>query len=290
MRTNGGDADAAQERNEEGHTRRGDRPVRSRATCEDGAVPHGDRDRAGAAPEEEVIRGCLVAEPVHPGPANRFACECHGPARARLRQGVRAHEHTPKGLRPAVEGMMRDRFLDGLARLLERRYPGSDGATYEDVVAESVARLLGVGDRRVVDDPRAYITTIAINEMRRVLKRAARDVVLDFGSEDRDDEDEWTPDRDPDERPTNSDAVGRLVFEYVKSLVNSWESRRLQATTLLVLEGAFIGEALSSEEMAERLGDILGEDVLPATARKWRQRGLDRLKAQLTSEGFEHLD
>lgn len=158
------------------------------------------------------------------------------------------------------------------------------------MVSESVARLLAIGERRDVDNPRAYITTIAINEMRRVLKRAARDVVIDFGAEDRDDEDEWTPDRDRDERPTDSDVVGRLVFDYVKSVVNAWESLKLRATTLLVLEGAFIGEALSSEEMAERLGDILGEDVLPATARKWRQRGLDRLMAQLTSEGFDHLD
>jgi DNA-directed RNA polymerase specialized sigma24 family protein len=190
----------------------------------------------------------------------------------------------------AVEAMMRERFLDGVTRLLERRYPGSDGATYEDVVSESVARLLEIGERRDIGNPRAYITTIAINEMRRVLKRAARDVVLDFGAEDRDDEDEWTPDRDPDERPTDTDAVGRLVFEYTKSLVNAWESRKLRATTLLVLEGAYIGEPLSSEEMAERLGDLLGEDVLPATARKWRQRGLDRLKAQLVSEGFDDLD
>lgn len=185
---------------------------------------------------------------------------------------------------------MRERFLDGLARLLERRYPGSDGATYEDVVSESVVRLLDVGEHRTVDDPRAYITTIAINEMRRVLKRASRDILLDFGAEDRDDEDEWTPQRDPDERPAETDVISRLVFDYVMSLVDGWESRKLRATTRLVLEGAFIGEPLTSKELAERLGDILGEVVSRENVRKLRQRGLDRLIAQLAAEGFEHLN
>jgi DNA-directed RNA polymerase specialized sigma24 family protein len=203
---------------------------------------------------------------------------------------VSAEEQPPEGLGPAVEKMMRERFLDGLTRLLERRYPGSDGATYEDVVFESVARLLEVGGRRSIDDPRAYITTIAINHMRRVLKQAARDVVVDFSAEDRDEEDEWTPPRSAEDVPVESEAVSQLVFDYVKDLVGRWESHKLRATTLLVLEGAYIGEPLSSEEMAGRLADILGEDVLPSTVRKWRQRGLDRLIAQLAEEGFDYSD
>ena len=196
-------------------------------------------------------------------------------------------------LGPAVEDMLRDQFLDGLTRLLERRYPGSNSVVYEDVISESVARLLAAGEHRVVDDPRAYITTIAINEMRKVLKRAAREVIADFGAEDRggdEDEDEWAPPRSADEKPVEAEGVSKLVFEYVKGLVEAWESRNIRTTTLLVLEGAYIGEPLSSDEIAERLGDILGEEVQPATARQWRKRGLDRLVKQLKAEGFERLD
>jgi hypothetical protein len=80
------------------------------------------------------------------------------------------------------------------------------------------------------------------------------------------------------------------VYQHVKATIERWDSRNLRVTTLLVLESAYLGEALSGEELAERLSEILDEDVLEATARQWKKRGLDRLRQQLAAEGYPVQD
>ena len=72
----------------------------------------------------------------------------------------------------------------------------------------------------------------------------------------------------------------------MRRFVEAWESRNVRATTLLVLEAARLQEPLSSVEMAERLEDVLGQDVLPETARQWRKRGIDRLRDHLLAAGL----
>jgi hypothetical protein len=52
---------------------------------------------------------------------------------------------------------------------------------------------------------------------------------------------------------------------------------------VVILEAAKVGEPLSANELAEELEARLGHDVLPSTARQWRKRGLDRLRAELYS-------
>jgi DNA-directed RNA polymerase specialized sigma24 family protein len=192
-------------------------------------------------------------------------------------------------LADVAEDMLRSGFLDGLTRLLESRFPGVREVFHEDAVAESVRKLLEAGERREIDNPRAYITTIALNEMRHQLRRAA----LEQLPQPSDDEDEeaWMDEGQPGNgRPTEDVAVGEAVYEHVKALVERWDSRNLRVTTLVVLESAYLGEALTGEELAERLTEILDEDVLDATARQWKKRGLDRLRQQLAAEGYPVQD
>lgn len=192
---------------------------------------------------------------------------------------------TRSNVADAVEEMVRELFLDGLTRVLERRFPRATNVMYEDAVAEGVAKLLKTGQDRDITNPRGYLTTVAINEMRRALSRAAREVLP--GSSEEDDDAEWYDAGTPaDDRPTEVEAVGGAVYIYVKGLVERRESQKLRATTLLVLEGAYVGEPLTGAELAERLADILGEEVAEDTARQWRKRGLDRLRSELASEGF----
>jgi DNA-directed RNA polymerase specialized sigma24 family protein len=192
-------------------------------------------------------------------------------------------------LADAAEDMLRSGFLDGLTRLLEDRFRGVREVFYEDAVAESVKKLLEAGERREIANPRAYITTIALNEMRHQLRRAALEQ-LPQPSED-DDEDAWMVEGQAgDGRPTEDIAVGQAVYEHVKTMVERWDSRNLRVTTLVVLESAYLGEALAGEELAERLSEIFDEDVLESTARQWKKRGLDRLRHQLVAEGYPVQD
>lgn len=210
--------------------------------------------------------------------------------------GVTTHQDMAdedKATRPRLadiaEDMVRSGFLDGLTRLLDDRFRGVREVFYEDAVAEAVKKLLEAGERREIANPHGYITTIAMNEMRRTLKRAALEQLPETSDEDGDDQ--WmVGDRAAEDRPTEDTVVGEAVYAYVKDLVEHWESRNLRTTTLLVLEGAYLSEVLSGEELAERLREILDEDVLEPTARQWRKRGLDRLRQQLATEGYPLQD
>jgi len=188
-------------------------------------------------------------------------------------------------LAAAAEEMLRDGFLDGLTRLLEGLFPGVREVFYEDAVAESVKKLLEAGERREIANPRGYITAIAKNEMRHLLRKAAREQLPQLSEDD--EGDDWaTGEETENGNPTEDVVVGESVFRYVKAIVKRWNSRNLKATTILVLESAYLGEALSSEELAERLSEILTEAVVAATARQWKKRGLDRLSQQLAAEDY----
>jgi hypothetical protein len=125
--------------------------------------------------------------------------------------------------------------------------------------------------------------------MRHSLRRAALEQ-LPQPQED-DEEDGWMVEgQATDGRPTEEIAVGEAVYQHVKALVERWDSRNLSVATLLVVESAYLGEVLTGEELAERLSEILDEDVLEETARQWKKRGLDRLRQQLAAEGYPVQD
>ncbi|HEV2943999.1 MAG TPA: sigma-70 family RNA polymerase sigma factor [Solirubrobacteraceae bacterium] len=169
------------------------------------------------------------------------------------------------------EELLREHFPDGLVRTLGRTFPGSRQDDCEDATSEAFAKMIRKG--RALENPRGYVTTVAMNEMRRVLVKAAREQL----PESQDEEgkaDAWAD-------PTAEEAIGEAVFRFVRGIVEKWESRNLRLATLVVLEAGKLGEPLSSAELAEELEHQLGDDVSPDTARQWRKRGLDRLREQL---------
>lgn len=169
------------------------------------------------------------------------------------------------------EGMVRDRFPEGLLAVLRKKFPAGQYQDYEDAIARGFEKLIEKG--APLENPRGYVTTVATNAMRGLLARAAREQ-LPTEDDDEPEVDRWAD-------PTADGAMLEAVYAFMRELVEKWESRNLRTATLLVLEAGKLLEPLSSEELAERLEELLEQDVLPDTARQWRKRGLDRLREEL---------
>jgi DNA-directed RNA polymerase specialized sigma24 family protein len=174
----------------------------------------------------------------------------------------------------AVQGeeLMRERFPDGLVRTLEAKFSTGRVDDFEDAIAEAFAKL--VRRKSALENPRGYVTAVATNAMLRILSRAARERLPDSDMPEEGGSDTWAD-------PTGDEAIGAAMFEFVRGIVEHWESRNYRTAMLVILEAAELGEPLVAEELAEELEERLGHDVLLSTARQWRKRGLDRLRAEL---------
>jgi hypothetical protein len=183
-----------------------------------------------------------------------------------------------RDLEDRVEDMVRDRFPEGLIRVLERGFPAATHADYEDAVATGFEKLVVAG--RTMENPEGYVTTVAQNVMKRLLRRAA---IQQLGDEDTDEHDNEFVDIATDEwdNPTADEPLADDAYRFMLAVVDVWENRSHKATIALVLEAARLEEPLNSTELAEKLEDQLGEEVKPSTARQWRKRGIDRLRRQL---------
>ncbi|MDP9384729.1 MAG: hypothetical protein M3P50_05790 [Actinomycetota bacterium] len=186
-----------------------------------------------------------------------------------------------------VDGMVKDKFPEGLVRVLETKFPNAAHADVEDAVATGFEKLVRAD--RAMDNPRGYVTTVAVNALKRILRLAALEQLAvhdEDGDEGDGDGEVFDRGTDPWTNPTLDEAVANDAYAFMRSLVEMWESRNVRTTTLLVLDAARLQEPLSSAEMAERLEELLGQDVLADTARQWRKRGIDRLRGQLVAAGL----
>jgi hypothetical protein len=74
-------------------------------------------------------------------------------------------------LHKAVDDMVREKFPEGLVRVLERQFPKAAHADLEDAVSTGFEKLVRAG--RDIDNPRGYVTTVAVNAVKRILRLAA---------------------------------------------------------------------------------------------------------------------
>jgi DNA-directed RNA polymerase specialized sigma24 family protein len=170
-----------------------------------------------------------------------------------------------------VEALTRQRFPEGLARRLQHRFR-VNGLDADAAVGDAIEIMVKKADTLQVEDPRTYLTAIAFN----LLRRAAKQETL-LGLDEREDVGDFE---------LEDEALRTEVFKYIKGLVGRWENKNLGATALLVIESAFLGEPLTTEELAEQLEDILGEEISLPTVRKWKQRSRNRLADELRDQGF----
>jgi hypothetical protein len=182
----------------------------------------------------------------------------------------------------ACEKMIREHFPEGLVRTLERRYPGASQDDYEDAVATGFEKLIATG--RDIENPRGYVTTVSVHKTLRILKLAAVEQLAAASDyEDRDGEELAERATDVWSNPPLDEALAKHAFDAMRSIIERWESKNVKTATLLVVDAGLLEEPLSSAELAERLAELLGQDVLPETARQWRKRGLDRLRNELVA-------
>jgi DNA-directed RNA polymerase specialized sigma24 family protein len=175
------------------------------------------------------------------------------------------------------EELMRERFPDGLVRGLEAKFEGGRAHDFEDAIAVGFEKL--VRRQEALDNPRGYVTAVATNAMRRTLAKAARERLPDGDLPEEGAPDVWSD-------PTADEAIASAMLAFVRGIVEGWESRNYRTAMLVILEAAAVDEPLSAEELAEELEDRLGQEVPPGTARQWRKRGLDRLRAELQAAEF----
>src|SRR3954447_18026962 len=145
-------------------------------------------------------------------------------------------------LEKELDQMVQDRFPEGLVRTLEGKFPAATHADYEDAVSIGFQKLVEAD--RALANPRGYVTTVAVNSMLRILRRAALQQLADADDEGGPEElldadvDEWTD-------PVADETVASDAYDFRQGLVGAGESRNVKPAPRLVLAAARIGEPLS---------------------------------------------
>ncbi len=167
--------------------------------------------------------------------------------------------------------MIDERFPEGLLRVLQARFSGSAYADCEEAISIGFEKLLLKG---AVAKPEGYVTTVAVNAMQRFIRDAAYERLSVDGDDEALPVDYWSD-------PTFDAAAAGAAYDFIRQLVERWETTNVRTTTLLVIAAAKLGEPMTADELADHLEELLDQDVLSATARQWKKRGLDRLRAEL---------
>jgi DNA-directed RNA polymerase specialized sigma24 family protein len=178
-------------------------------------------------------------------------------------------EMTAKG---QCKGLIEERFPEGLIRMLAAKFSTARYEDLEDAVADAFVKYLAKGE--ALESPAGYITVVAKNRVRRLLTKAAREILVEADSGDETDDGQWAD-------PVAEKVIGKETFELVRGIVEGWQSTNVRSATLLVIEAVELEEPISSAELAAELESLLGEEVDPDTVRQWRKRGLDRLRREL---------
>lgn len=172
----------------------------------------------------------------------------------------------------AIDEMLADGTIEGLASRLRGTYPKIRFAV-EDAIAHAVEKLIV---QVQVRKPPQYLAACATNHMNGVARELARrrlislDMLQDNPDTTFDLEDEsWT---------VEESALVNAVYDEVTRHVETWEPGNVKVVTLLYLEAAYNGEPLTSEDAAQVVSEIIGEEVGSDFVRTWKSRGFRRLR------------
>jgi hypothetical protein len=166
-----------------------------------------------------------------------------------------------------VRALMGDGSLAGVMRHLTSLYPDAASGAEEAVYSAIATYLAKRKNGAVIDEPVNWIFVVAKNYIlkcleRRINRETPYDLVFRQAS-------------------TEDNVHAGETYEYLKGLVDRWESRRLRVVTALYLESYYIDEPLSQVEAAEQASLLLDEDVPWTSIGKTRARGLQRLREQI---------
>lgn len=184
---------------------------------------------------------------------------------------------TVRGL-AELEELLRQGFFDGLVGQLKARYPNLGSGHVEDAVASAVEALVKRLRRGPLSgDARSYLAKIAYNA---ASKSAAR-AVLHPESPFEEQPDEFTP-------SAEDEALRQASIELIKAEVRSWENVNIREVTMAYIEAAVESEVVETDEVAEIVGNVVGEEINPNSVRTWKARGLRKLtEFAYSMNGFE---
>ncbi|PVA35870.1 sigma-70 family RNA polymerase sigma factor [Mycobacteroides abscessus] len=166
-------------------------------------------------------------------------------------------------------------FLLGLVEQLGVAYPTAGRGLAEDCVQEAVRSLVIRMNRPPpVRDVRAYLARVAFNTLKRVAPRILQhEVPL-----------EARP--DAAHRSAEDEALRDAAVRAVKQEIRTWPNANIREVMLVYIDAIALGEPIEAEEVAELVSPILGEDISPVTVRKWKQRGMNRLREFIERDGW----
>ncbi|MGY1635422.1 RNA polymerase sigma factor [Geodermatophilus sp. SYSU D00742] len=173
----------------------------------------------------------------------------------------------------ALQWVLHERFLLGLVEQLRRQFDNVGSAEVEDAVATAVEKLLERFEAHgPVRDVRSFLARVAWNELLKLTTRRR-----DFPVE-----------RHADAvAPGPEDTVLRdMAVELIKAEIRTWENANIKQVMLVYLDMVVAGDVLETDEIAEIVSENLGEQINPLSVRKWKSRGLRRLREFVEETGL----
>jgi DNA-directed RNA polymerase specialized sigma24 family protein len=163
--------------------------------------------------------------------------------------------------------LIRDKYLVGLSAQIYGVFPNAGTAAVADAIGEAVkAIVIRLRKGKRIADVKAYLASTAYNELKRAAKRAARrEVPLDQRPEEFSESAENVVLRD-------------AAVQIVKAEIRTWENVNIREVMLVYVDAIALGEPIESEEVAEIVSPILGEEISAATVRVWKTRGFRKLR------------
>lgn len=179
-----------------------------------------------------------------------------------------------------IAGMVRDRRIDGMARMLAGRH-GAPIAIVEDAIGAAAVSVLERAMSHEIRDVAGYFFRSAENKLKRLLASTNRHVEYD-------ELDHPVNEDDIDGLPKHTDIDAENLLTWLKGLTNGWNVN-LRVTADIVLDAAFSAEyeEPTAAELAEELESVLLEPVSVVNARQWKSRALRRLRDEVASRLME---
>lgn len=181
-----------------------------------------------------------------------------------------------------IEGLLHDRFFDGVVRHLLSRYPGSSHEMAEDAVSHAVEVLLRRAGKVTNENLQGYLMRVAKNRMSRLLNEAGRR--------------EEEKDRlvGPDGRSGWEDGETHAVvqesfYKFVLGNVGEWPTETQRIAAELRLQAAWEDVPMSDHELAEEMETILSRSITRGDAAQHWRRARSRIARELTAL-FEDSD
>lgn len=165
-----------------------------------------------------------------------------------------------------LEELLEGGFFLGLLEQLRRQFRNLQSEDVEDAVVAAAEKTVRRVQKSPVMDVRKYLAKVAYNECNKATRRP---VPVDATA--------------PTEQNVEESVLQDAAVALVKAEVRTWENAHIREVTLAYLEMYLSGEVLDTEEVAEIVTAVLGEQISSVSISQWKARGFRRLREFIES-------